>query len=59
MIIVAYDWGLNAIEFLICSSGSSGVIQVLVRSIISPFAPHADFCPIRVSISSVNSNQPV
>ena len=28
--IVAYDEGLNAIEFRICSSGSSGVIQLLV-----------------------------
>ena len=27
--IVAYDQGLNAIEFRICSSGSSGVIQLL------------------------------
>ena len=29
-IIVAYDQGLNAIEFRICSSGPSGVIQLLV-----------------------------
>ena len=29
-IIGAYDQGLNAIEFCICSSGSSGVIQLLV-----------------------------
>ena len=29
-IIVAFDQGLNAIEFLICSFGSSGVIQLLV-----------------------------
>ena len=29
-IIVAYDQGLNAIEFRICSSGSSGVIQLLM-----------------------------
>ena len=42
-IIVAYDQGLNAIEFRICSSGSSGAIQLLVRSMISPFAPHATF----------------
>ena len=28
--IVAYDRGLNNIEFRICSSGSSGVIQLLV-----------------------------
>ena len=34
--IVAYDQGLNAIEFRICSSGSSGVIQLLVRSAIPP-----------------------
>ena len=34
--IVAYDQGLNAIEFRICSSGSSGVIQLLVRSTIPP-----------------------
>ena len=34
--IVAYDQGLNTIEFRICSSGSSGVIQLLVRSMISP-----------------------
>ena len=58
-IIVAYDQGLNAIEFRICSSGSSGVIQLLVRSMISPFAPHAAFCPIRVVIPSMNSKQPV
>ena len=57
--IVAYDIGLNAIEFRICSSGSSGVIQLLVRSMISPFAPHAAFCPIRVFIPSMNSKQPV
>ena len=58
-IIVAYDQGLNAIEFRICSSGSSGAIQLLVRSMISPFAPHATFCPIRVFIPSMNSKQPV
>ena len=58
-IIVAHDQGLNAIEFRICSSGSSGVIQLLVRSMISPFAPHAAFCPIRVFIPSMNSKQPV
>ena len=57
--IVAYDQGLNAIEFPICSSGSSGVIQLLVRSMISPVAPHAAFCPIRVFITSMNSKQPV
>ena len=57
--IVAYDQGLNAIEFCICSSGSSGVIQLLVRSVISRFAPHAAFCPIRVFIPSMNSKQPV
>ena len=57
--IVAYDQGLNAIEFRICSSGSSGVIQLLVRSMIPPFAPHAAFCPIRVLIPSMNSKQPV
>ena len=57
--IVAYDQGLNAIEFRICSSGSSGVFQLLVRSMISPFAPHAAFCPIRVFIPSMNSKQPV
>ena len=34
--IVADDQGLNAIEFRICSSGSSGVIQLLVRSMIPP-----------------------
>ena len=57
--IVAYERGLNAIEFCICSSGSSGVIQLLVRSMISPLAPHAAFCPIRVFIASMNSKQPV
>ena len=56
--IVAYDQGLNAIELLICSSGSSGVIQLLVRSTIPPFAPHVAFCPVRVVIPSVNSKQP-
>ena len=35
-IMVAYDQGLNAIEFRICSSSSSGVIQLLVRSMIPP-----------------------
>ena len=58
-IIVAYDQGLNAMEVRICSSGSSGVIQLLVRSMISLFAPHAAFCPIRVFIPSMNSKQPV
>ena len=58
-VIVAYEQGLNAIEFRICSSGSSGVIQFLVRSMIPPFAPHAAFCPIRVFFPSVNSKQPV
>ena len=57
--IVAYDRGLNAIEFRSCSSGSSGVVQILVRSMISPVAPHAAFCPIRVFIPSMNSKQPV
>ena len=57
--IVAYDQGLDAIEFRICSSGSSVVIQLLVQSMISPFAPHAAFCPIRVFIPSMNSKQPV
>ena len=57
--MVAYDKGLNAIEFRICSSGSFGVIQRLVRSMISPFAPHAAFCPIRVFIPSMNSKQAV
>ena len=37
-IIVAYDQGLNAVEFRICSSGSSGVIQLLVRSMIPPLS---------------------
>ena len=56
--IVAYDQGLNAIEFRICSFGPSGVIQLLVRSMIPPFALHAAFCPIRVFIPLVNSKQP-
>ena len=58
-IIVAYDQGLNTLEFRVCSSGPSGVIQLLVRSMIPPFAPHVAFCPVRVVISSVNSKQPV
>ena len=58
MIIVAYVRGLNAIEFRMCSFGSSRVIQLLVRSMIPPFAPHAAFCPIRVFIPLVNSRQP-
>ena len=57
--MVAYDRGLNAIEFCICSSGSSEGFQLLVRSMISPFAPHAAFCPIRVFIPSMNSKPPV
>ena len=56
--IVAYDRGLNALEFRICSSGSSGVIQLFVRSTIPTFAPHVAFCPVRVDIPSVNSKQP-
>ena len=56
--IVADDQGLNALEFRICSSGSSGVIQLLVRSTIFTFAPHVAFCPVRVVIPSVNSKQP-
>ena len=58
-IIVAYDRVLDTIEFRICSFGSSGVIQHLVRSMIPPFAPHAAFCPIHVFIPSMNSKQPV
>ena len=58
-IIVAYDKGLYAIEFRICSSGPSRVIQLLVRSMIPPCAPHAAFCPLRAVIPSVNSKQPV
>ena len=57
--VVAYDEGLNTIGFRICASGSSGVFQLLVRSMISPVAPHAAFCPIRVFIPSMNSKQPV
>ena len=56
--IVAYDQGLDAIEFRICSSGSSGVIQLLVRFTIPCFAPHVAFCPVHVVILSVNSKQP-
>ena len=55
---VAHDQGLNAIELRICSSGPSGVIHFLVRSMIPPFALHAAFCPIRVFIPLVNSKQP-
>ena len=51
--------GLKAIEFRICSSGSSRVIQLLVRSMIPPLSPHAAFCPIRVFIPSMNGKQPV
>ena len=58
-IIVAYDQALNTLEFRVCISGPSGVIQPLVRSMIPPFALHAAFCPVRVVIPSVNSNQPV
>ena len=57
--MVAYDKGFNAIEFRNCSSGSSGVIQFLVRSMIFPVAPHAAFCPIRVFIPSMKSKQQV
>ena len=57
--IVAYDQELKAIEFRICSSVSSRVIQLLVRSMISPFAPHALFCPIRVFIPTMSRKQPV
>ena len=57
--IVAYDQGLNTIEFRTCSSGSYRVIQLLVRSMIPPFAAHAAFCPVRVVIPLVNSKQPV
>ena len=57
--ILPDDGGLNTIGFRICSIGSSGVILLLVRSMIPPFAPHAAFCPIRVFIPSVNSKQPV
>ena len=59
MIIVAYNAGLNALEFRFCSSGPSGVIQLLVRFMIPLCAPHAAFCPIRVVIPSVNTKQPV
>ena len=50
VIIVANHLGLMAIDFRICASGSSGVIQLFVQSMIPPFAPHAVFCPIRVSL---------
>ena len=43
--IVAGDQGLNTIEFCICSSGSSGVIQPLVRSMIAPFYTACCFLP--------------
>ena len=56
--IVAYDQELNALEFRICSSGSYGVIQLLVRSTIPTLAPHVAFCPVRMVIPSVNSKQP-
>ena len=56
-IIVAYDQKLDTLEFRVCFSGPSGVIQLLVRSMIPPCAPHAAFCPIRVFIPSVNSKQ--
>ena len=56
--IVANEQGLNALEFRICSSGSSGVIQLLMRSTIPTSAPHVAFCPVRVVIPSVNSKQP-
>ena len=57
--VVAYGQGLNTIESRICTSASFGVFQLLVRSMIPPFAPHAAFCPIHVFIPSVNSKQPV
>ena len=57
--IVADDQGLNTIEFCICSSSSSGVIQLLVRSVMPPFAPNAALCPICVFIPLVNGKQPV
>ena len=57
--IVAHDEGLKASEFRICSSRSSGVIQFLVRSMISSFAPHAAFRHVRRFIPSMNSKQPV
>ena len=43
--IVANDQGLNAIEFRICSSGSSAVIQPLVRCMISPSCTACCFLP--------------
>ena len=58
-IIVAQVQGLNTIAFRVCSFGSSRVFQILVQSMIPPFAPHAAFCPIRVFIPSANSKQPV
>ena len=45
VIIVAYDQGLNTIEFRICSSGSSGVIQLLVRSMIPALCTACCFLP--------------
>ena len=59
VIIVAYIQGLNAIEIRIRAFGSSGVFQRLVRSMIPPFASHAAFCSVRLTILSVNSKQPV
>ena len=57
--MVAFDQGLNTLEFRVCSCGPSRVIHLLVQSMIPPFAPHAAFCPVRVVIPSVNSKQPV
>ena len=44
-IIVAYDQGLNIIKFRICSFGSSGFIQILVRSMIPPLCTACCFLP--------------
>ena len=58
MHFVAYDRGLNALEFRICPFRSFGVIQLLLQSTMPTFAPHVAFCPVRVVIPSVNSKQP-
>ena len=45
-LLVAYDQGLIALEFPICSSGLTGVMQLTVCATVPNFASFAVFCPV-------------
>ena len=58
VILVAYDYGSIALEFRICSSVLSRVMQLMVRVTLPNFAFLAVFCPVtRPSPRGTASNQ--